>query len=115
MSNDITTNGENQAEHKIVPLWEVHGISRQECHDVMEISNHEMLQLGLAEWRLDQVREFLQLLMEAEMNNGDLSNRAILMLDHVQKLLKKAVKNIKKYERKKTYQDLQNVGQGSAS
>ena len=96
MSKATETNGENQAEHKPVPMWDVHGISRQECHDVMAISKHEMRQLGFAEWRIDQAGEFLQLLMEAEMNNGALSNRALLMLDHVQKLLKKAVKNIKK-------------------
>ena len=105
----------DEAQRKPVPLWEVHGISQQECYDAIAVSNHEMRQLGFAELRIDQARHLLGLLEDAGIDNGDLSNRAIFVLDRVRNLLNTAVKKLHKYDREQTSRYLENFAQGGAS
>lgn len=115
MTEGQETNGKNQAERRPVPLWERHGMSQQDYCDAAAISQHGMRKLGFAELKVQESRDLLGLLMDAGIDNGDLSGRAIYVLDRVQLLLKSAVKKIDKYGVEQRYRDVENWKQRGAS
>ena len=117
MSNDITTNGENQAERKHVMLYEIYGISRDDCSAIVSQHIDNTRKLDNAEDKVRRARDIVALLMAAAENCTDkhaLSLRTLEQLDRVQSLLKSAQKKIDKYSDEQKIRDIENWKLGGA-
>ncbi len=118
MSNDITTNGENQAEGKSAFLWEIYGISHEDCSAIVSQHIDNTRKLNSAEDKVRRARDLVELLKAANENCTDkhsLSLRTLEQLDRVQSLLKSAQKKIDKYSDEQKIRDIENWKLGGAS
>ena len=118
MSNDITTIGENQAERKHVMLYEIYGISQEDCSAIVSQHRHNTRKLDSAEDKVRRARDLVKLLKAADANSSDkhtLSLRTLEQLDRIQSLLKSAQKKIDKYSVEQKIREIENFKQGGAS
>ena len=118
MSKDITTNGETQAERKHVMLYEIYGISREDCSAIVSQHIHNTRKLDNAEDKVRRARDIVELLMDAAENSSDkhsLSLRTLEQLDRVKSLMKSAQKKIDKYCEEQKIRDIESWKLGGAS
>ena len=118
MTDVIPTDGENQAEPKSPFLWEIYGISHEDCSAIVSQWATETRKLRIAEDKIRRARDFVELLRAADENCTDdhiLSLRTLDQLHRVQSLLKSAQKKIDKYSDEQKYRDIKNWKQGGAS
>ena len=118
MSDELTTNGENQAERKHVMLWEMYGISQEDCSEIVSQHIDNTRKLDIAEDKVRRARDLVELLMAADENCVDehcLSLRTLEQPGRVQSLLKSAQKKIDKYCTEQKIRDIENFKQGGAS
>ena len=118
MSNEISTNGENQSERKHVMLWEMYGISQEDCSAIVGRHCDNTRKLDRADDKVRRARDLVKLLKAADENSSDhhtLSLRTLEQLDRVESLLKSARKKIDKYSHEQKIRDIENWKQGGAS
>ena len=118
MSDELTTNGENQAERKHVMLYEIYGISQEDCSAIVGRYCDNTRKLDNAKDKVRRANDLVELLMAADENSSDhhtLSLRTLEQLDRVQSLLKSAQKKIDKYCTEQKIRDIENFKQGGAS
>ena len=118
MSNDIPTNGGNLAERKHVMLWEMYGISQEDCSDIVSEWADNTINLRIAEDKVRKACDLVELLKAADENCVDehcLSLRTLEQLNRVESLLKSARKKIDKYSDKQKHRDIENWKEGGAS
>ncbi len=111
------TNGEYEAERKRVLLWEIHGISQEDCTAIVEQHIANTRKLDNAEDKVRRARDIVDLLKAADdsYDGDELSLRTLDQLDRVQSLLKSAQKKIDKYSVEQKIRDIENFKQGSES
>ncbi len=108
----------DEERRKRVMLWEIHGISQEDCSAIVEQHIDNTRKLELAEDKLRMACDIVELLKDADQNfaaSGELSLRTLDQLDRVQSLLKSAAKKIDKYENEQKIRDIENFKQGDAS
>ena len=118
MSDELTTNGENQSDQKPVMLYEIYGIDREDCSAIVARHTDNTRKLASAEDKVRRARDLVELLKAADENCVDehcLSLRTLEQLDRVQSLLKSAQKKIDKYCNEQKHRDIENWKQGGAS
>ena len=118
MSNDIPTIGENQAERKHVMLYEIYGISQEDCSAIVGRHIDKTRKLDSAEDKVRRACDLVELLKAADENCVDehcLSLRTLEQLDRVRSLLKSAQKKIDKYCNEQKIRDIEDWKQGGAS
>ena len=114
MSKDITTNGENLNSPF---LWEIYGISRDDCSAIVERHIDNTRKLDIAEDKVRRARDIVELLMAADASCTDehaLTLRTLEQLDRVQSLLKSAQKKIDKYSDEQKIRDIESWKLGGA-
>ena len=117
MSDELTTNGENQTERKHVMLWEMHGISQEDCSAIVRRHIDNTRKLDSAENKVRRARDLVELLMAADescVDDHSLSLRTIEQLDRVASLLKSAQKKIDKYGDEQKIREIENWKLGGA-
>ena len=93
MSDEISTNGENQSDRKHVMLWEMYGISQDDCPAIVGRHIDNTRKLDSAEDKVRRACDLVELLKAADENCVDehcLSLRTLEQLNRVQSLLKSA-------------------------
>ena len=105
-------------DRKRVMLYEIHGISREDCSVIVAQHIVNTRKLDSAEDKIRRARDIVQLLKDADANSSDkhtLSLRTLEQLDRIQSLLKSAQKKIDKYEVEQKIRDIENWKQRGAS
>ena len=118
MTNEIPTNGESLAERKHVMLYEIYGISQEDCSAIVRRHIDYTRKLNTAEDKVRRARDLVELLKAADENCVDehcLSLRTLEQLNRVQSLLKSAQKKIDKYCNEQKIRDIENWKQGGSS
>ena len=108
----------DEERRKRVMLYEIHGISQEDCAAIVEQHIDNTRKLQNAEDKVRRARDLVKLLKAADesVDDGqDLSLRTLDQLDRVQSLLKSAVKKIDKYGNEQKLRDIENWKQGGAS
>ena len=101
---------------KRVMLWEIHGISQEDCAAVVEQHIDNTRKLNNAEDKVRMARDIVKLLKSADENTADgseLSLRTLDQLDRVESLLKSAKKKIDKYSNEQKIRDIEKWKEGS--
>ena len=99
-------------------LYEIHGMSQEDCSAIVEQYINNTRKLQSAEDKIRRARDLVQLLKAADESVDDgqeLSLRTLDQLDRVQSLLKSAAKKIDKYTVEQKIREIENWKQGSAS
>ncbi len=102
---------------KRVMLYEIHGISQEDCSVIVEQHIDNTRKLRSAEDKIRRARDLVKLLKAADENDvsdDQLSLRTLDQLDRIQSLLKSAKKKIDKYGNEQKLRDIENWKQGSA-
>jgi methyl-accepting chemotaxis protein len=102
---------------KRVMLWEIHGISQEDCAAVVEQHIDNTRKLNNAEDKVRMARDIVKLLKSADENTADgseLSLRTLDQLDRVESLLKSAKKKIDKYSNEQKIRDIEKWKEGGA-
>ncbi len=104
--------------YKRVMLWEIHGISQEDCAAIVEQHIDNTRKLRSAEDKVRRARDVVELLMAADESCVDehcLSLRTLEQLLRIQSLLKSAQKKIDKYSDEQKHRDIKNWKEGAAS
>ncbi len=118
MTDVIPTDGENQAEPKSPFLWEIYGISHEDCSAIVSQHIDNTRKLDSAENKVRRARDLVNLLMAADescVDEHSLTLRTLEQLDRVASLLKSAQKKIDKYSDEQKHRDIKNWKEGGAS
>ena len=99
---------------KRVMLWEIYGISQEDCSAIVEQHIDNTRKLQNAEDKVRMARDIVELLKAADENSSELSLRTLEQLDRVQSLLQSAQKKISKYENEQKIREIENFKQGGA-
>ncbi len=102
---------------KRVMLYEIYGISQEDCSAIVEQHIDNTRKLQNAEDKVRMARDLVELLKAADENTADgseLSRRTLDQLDRVQSLLKSAQKKISKYENEQKIREIENWKNGGA-
>jgi len=102
---------------KRVMLYEIHGISREDCSVIVEQYVDNTRRLRSAEDKIRRAYDLVELLKAADESVDDgqeLSLRTLDQLDRIQSLLKSAKKKIDKYSNEQKHRDIENWIQGGA-
>ncbi len=108
----------DEERRKAVMLYEIHGISQEDCSVIVTQHIDNTRKLDNAEDKIRMARDIVQLLKAADANSSNkhtLSIRTLEQLDRVQSLLKSAQKKIDKYEVEQRIREIENFKQGVAS
>ncbi len=108
----------DEERRKTVMLYEIHGISQEDCAAIVDQHIDNTRKLEYAEDKIRMARDIVKILKAADANSSNkhtLSIRTLEQLDRVQSLLKSAQKKIGKYEVEQKIRDIENLKQGSAS
>ncbi len=100
---------------KRVMLWEIHGISQEDCSAIVEQHIDNTRKLENAEDKIRMARDIVELLKAADENHDEFSLRTLEQLDRVQSLLKSAQKKIDKYCTEQKIRDIENWKQRGAT
>ncbi len=104
---------------KRVMLYEIHGISQEDCSVIVGQFRDNTRKLQNAEDKIRRARDLLEFLMAADahgMNEDyDLSLRTLEQLDRVESLLKSAQKKISKYETEQKIREIESWKERAAS
>ena len=103
---------------KRVMLYEIYGISQEDCAAIVEQHIDNTRKLDSAENKVRKARDIVELLKAADQicdDGHELSLRTLEQLDRIQSLLKSAQKKISKYENEQKIRDIENFKQGGAS
>ncbi len=106
----------NEERRKRVMLYEIHGISQEDCSAIVSQHIDNTRKLDNAEDKIRRARDIVQLLKAADANSSNkhtLSIRTLEQLDRVQSLLKSAQKKIDKYEVEQKIREIENFKQGA--
>ena len=102
-------------ERKRVMLYEIHGISREDCSVIVAQHMVNTRKLQNAEDKIRRARDIVELLKAADESDQELSLRTLEQLDRAQSLLKSAQKKIDKYGTEQKIRDIENWKQRGAS
>ena len=108
----------DEERRKRVMLYEIHGISQEDCSAIVEQHIDNTRKLQNAEDKVRRARDLVKLLKAADESVDDgqeLSLRTLDQLDRIQSLLKSAAKKIDKYGNEQKIRDIENWKQGGAS
>ncbi len=100
---------------KRVMLWDIHGISQEDCAVIVEQYLENTRKLRSAEDKIRRARDIVELLKAADESDQELSLRTLEQLDRAQSLLKSAQKKIDKYGTEQKIRDIENWKQRGAS
>ena len=104
----------NEERRKRVMLYEIHGISQEDCSAIVRQHIDNTRKLDSAEDKVRMARDIVKLLKAADansINKHTLSLRTLDQLDRVQSLLKSAQKKIDKYEVEQKIREIENFKQ----
>jgi len=99
-------------------LYEIHGISQEDCSVIVRQHIDNTRKLRSAEDKIRRARDLVKLLKAADESVDDgqeLSLRTLDQLDRIQSLLKSAKQKIDKYGDEQKHRDIENWKQGGAS
>jgi len=114
--NVMTEMQSDEERRKAVMLYEIHGISQEDCSAIVSQHVDNTRKLESAEDKIRRARDIVELLKAADANSMDehtLSLRTLEQLDRVQSLLKSAQKKIDKYGNEQKIRDIENFKQGA--
>ena len=101
---------------KRVMLWEIHGISQEDCSAIVEQHIDNTRKLDNAEDKVRMACDIVELLKAADESDGsELSLRTLDQLDRVETLLKSAQKKIDKYTTEQKIREIEKWKEGVAS
>ncbi len=105
----------NEERRKRVMLYEIHGISQEDCSAIVSQHADNVRKLDSAEDKIRMARDIVKLLKAADESDGqELSLRTLDQLDRVESLLKSAQKKISKYENEQKIRDIEKWKEGAA-
>ncbi len=115
---NIMTEIQSDERRKRVMLYEIYGISQEDCSDVVERHIDNTRKLDNAEDKIRRARDLVKLLKAADESYDDgqeLSLRTLDQLDRVESLLKSAQKEISKYENEQKIREIESWKERAAS
>ena len=105
----------DEERRKRVMLYEIYGISQEDCAVIVEQHIVNTRKLDSAEDKIRMACDLVELLRAADESDQELSLRTLEQLDRAQSLLKSAQKKIDKYGTEQKIRDIENWKQRGAS
>ncbi len=108
------TEMQSDERRKQVMLYEIYGISQEDCSAIVEQHIANTRKLDNAEDKVRMACDIVELLKAADESYEELSLRTLDQLDRVESLLKSAQKKIDKYTTEQKIREIENWKQGAA-